>query len=474
MGTAGAPTDNKYNIVVVDDEDDIRNPLQNFLKHRDFKTESCKSGAALAAILSTGLRRDIIISDLNLRDGETHLDAIIVFLREQGRRAGFILMSGDAPNGSTQRPLGLPSDVAYEFLQKPFGLEVAGLAVSRMVAHIRDAAAAVLEEYQVLDEPDFTTPLDSFSDLAKLMNALPTDAQKVKSQEGQLEAVAALINDALTHLSATLRENAETFQTEWLRYFPANKRESLLALVQDNPATEFVLDCCWHDINGVLTKIQLSGAEWTLKDKKKIHAHLAPARCAFSRYNKTHNPKAFLHIQKITIKLLRAQYPHVHVEKGVDRHVEGPAGAVMSIFETFPSNGAKVAQGRPYMLDIDFEDKGDHTEALIFDDLPPFSEAQRARLFDGRLESTSGWGTGLHRLSHLLALMWGEDPSGVLPIDSYHFVDGKWLRKSPGKKVEVVAPCAINKICPQRPGGATKFFILRFRHTQKTMASNQV
>lgn len=477
---APVAADRQYQILVVDDEQEAREIIIIFLTlDVRFKIAgACGNAGEVKALLEQHPSLDIVLSDCRLFGEEEHLVWLASYLAEQERRSGLVAMSGIDPqcNWQGKRPSDLPPHVAYQFLQKAFNIRKLLAVIESMIAHIQARASGEpIEEPAPVEEPLFTTPIDSFADIPALMAALPTDPTKIAPQEGQFDSAAALLSKSFENLVQLVRGEAQPFQEEWDRCFPANKRESLLRLLTDDPAAEFVLDCCWHDINGLLTISYLTGRNWEEKERRKVQQHLAPAHCAFKAYYKTKTPTAFLVRQTIKVTTLREEYTHVDIPEWIDRRIKGPAGALMSIFQTFPSNAAKVSKGQPHMLDIAFQDKGDYTEAVVFDDLPHFTEAQLAKLFDDRLESVSGsgWGTGLQRLAHLLALMWGGDARGILPIESYHCIDGQWWCKVPDSPQALVEADVIEAVCPVRPANTTKFFVLRFRHLDESLTGGK-
>lgn len=473
---AAAPVapDRQYQVLVVDDDEQLGKVIIDFLKLdvRFSIAEVCRNADEVRTLLGKHPSLDIVLSDCKLFGEEEHLLWLARHLAQQEQRSGLVAMTGMDQQASWQgnRPSDLPPHVAYHFLQKPFRLRDLLAVIKSMIAHIQARTSGepppAEEPPAPPEEPLFTTPINSFADLPALMAALPEDPTKVAPQEGAFDSAAALLSKSFENLIQLVRGEAQPFQEEWDRCFPTKKRESLLRLLVDDPAAEFVLDCCWHDINGLLTVSYATGKNWEEKERKKIQKHLAPAHCAFKKYCTTRNFTAFLVRQTIKVNTLREEYTRVNFSEGTDRRIHAPAGALMSIFQTFPSNAAKVSRGAEHMLDITFQDKGDYTEAVVFDDLPHFTEVQLAKLFDERLESVSGsgWGTGLQRLAHLLALMWGEDTAGTLPIESYHCINGQWWRKVPNSAPALVEADVVNAVCPTRPTNTTKFFILRFKH----------
>jgi len=100
------------NVILVDDEEDFRNPVKTFLDSVGFNTRDASSISGLRRIRKT-FKPDIIILDINL-PGESGLSA----LREirNDKNIGIILVS--ARKGPADRVLGLSLGADY-YLEKP-------------------------------------------------------------------------------------------------------------------------------------------------------------------------------------------------------------------------------------------------------------------------------------------------------------------------------------------------------------------
>lgn len=103
-------------IVVVDDEEDIRDTLQEYLSQSGFKVTALEGGAALRALVEAEEPFDVAILDITM-PGEDGL-SLTRFLRER-TKAGIVMVT--ASGGTVDRIVGLEMG-ADDYLPKPVDL----------------------------------------------------------------------------------------------------------------------------------------------------------------------------------------------------------------------------------------------------------------------------------------------------------------------------------------------------------------
>ena len=104
------------NILVVDDESDVRELLKKFLTRRGYDVKTASDGRAALEAVRSG-KPDIVLLDIRLpeMDGLTVLEK----LREESNTVAIITMSGVADEDTARRSLELG---AADFVTKPFNL----------------------------------------------------------------------------------------------------------------------------------------------------------------------------------------------------------------------------------------------------------------------------------------------------------------------------------------------------------------
>ncbi|MEZ5065304.1 MAG: hybrid sensor histidine kinase/response regulator [bacterium] len=104
-------------ILVIDDEENIRSTLEEFLSMNGYEVDTAENGAQGLDLLGRNAY-DVVLSDLKMPgiDGI----AVIEWVRETNPGLPVLVMSGHATVESTIRALRLG---AYDYLLKPFGLD---------------------------------------------------------------------------------------------------------------------------------------------------------------------------------------------------------------------------------------------------------------------------------------------------------------------------------------------------------------
>ncbi len=130
-GTDSAVTDNAH-IVVVDDEQDIRDTLEEYLALHGYRVTGAEGGEALRGIVAAEARVDLVILDITM-PGEDGL-SLARFLRES-TDVGIIMLT--AAGGVVERIVGLEMG-ADDYLAKPVDLRE---LLARVKAVLRRAGA---------------------------------------------------------------------------------------------------------------------------------------------------------------------------------------------------------------------------------------------------------------------------------------------------------------------------------------------
>ena len=105
------------NVLIVDDESDVRELLSKFLARRGYDVDTVSDGAAAIEAIRDG-SPDIVLLDIRL----PKLDGLSVLERvrdESGDQVAIITMSGSADEDTARRSLELG---AADFITKPFNL----------------------------------------------------------------------------------------------------------------------------------------------------------------------------------------------------------------------------------------------------------------------------------------------------------------------------------------------------------------
>ena len=104
------------NVLIVDDESDVRELLSKFLRRRGYEVNTASDGAAAIEAIR-GNRPDIVLLDIRLPkiDGLSVLET----LSKEPDPVAVITMSGSADEDTARRSLELG---AADFITKPFNL----------------------------------------------------------------------------------------------------------------------------------------------------------------------------------------------------------------------------------------------------------------------------------------------------------------------------------------------------------------
>lgn len=134
-------------VVVVDDEEDVRDMLQDYLAQQGYRVSALAGGTALRRLVEEEENFDIAILDINM-PGEDGL-SLARFLRER-TSVGIIMLT--ASGGTVDRIIGLEMG-ADDYIAKPVDLRelLARIkAVLRRMAGKRSAGTPEAEERQVV------------------------------------------------------------------------------------------------------------------------------------------------------------------------------------------------------------------------------------------------------------------------------------------------------------------------------------
>jgi signal transduction histidine kinase/ActR/RegA family two-component response regulator len=113
---AQTPVSSSLSVLVVDDEEGIRNTVEDYLRLRGFEATSVESGeTAIAAVQGATTPFDVIILDMRM-PGLSGLETYFS-IRQLDQKVRFILVSGDLPGSDVQAVI-LKGTV--DFLPKPF------------------------------------------------------------------------------------------------------------------------------------------------------------------------------------------------------------------------------------------------------------------------------------------------------------------------------------------------------------------
>ena len=104
------------NVLIVDDESDVRELLSKFLRRRGYEVDTASDGASAIEAIRDG-HPDIVLLDIRLpkMDGLS----VLAHLREESDEVAIITMSGSADEDTARRSLELG---AADFITKPFNL----------------------------------------------------------------------------------------------------------------------------------------------------------------------------------------------------------------------------------------------------------------------------------------------------------------------------------------------------------------
>ena len=177
--------DRKIQIVVVDDEEDVRETLKDYLDDRGFEVTAVKDAAEMRRLVETGAPIDLAILDITM-PGEDGL-SLARYLRDETRIA---IVMATASGATTDRIVGLELG-ADDYLPKPVDPRELLARIKAIIRRRREAVAATPEEeprrivafgtcrldldsHKLFDEDDQEIPLKAMEfDLLKLFASRP-------------------------------------------------------------------------------------------------------------------------------------------------------------------------------------------------------------------------------------------------------------------------------------------------------------
>ena len=119
-------------MLIIDDEDEVRQVLQEFLEGRGYEVRAAESGAIALGILEP-FEPDVVLLDVSMPE----MDGVEVLKRivEARPTLPVIMVTANADIGVTSRLLALG---AADYIPKPFDLEYLDQAVSIQVTASQD------------------------------------------------------------------------------------------------------------------------------------------------------------------------------------------------------------------------------------------------------------------------------------------------------------------------------------------------
>jgi DNA-binding response OmpR family regulator len=121
-------TDATVLILLVEDDESLRNILARHLRSRGFRVEEAVSAEAATNALEAGLRPGLVLLDLNL-PGDTGWDLL---------RGGALIAAGSPPvvisSSTTVSPRRLAEFHVAGYLPKPYPMETLVATIDRLVA----------------------------------------------------------------------------------------------------------------------------------------------------------------------------------------------------------------------------------------------------------------------------------------------------------------------------------------------------
>jgi CheY-like chemotaxis protein len=119
-------------VLVIDDEDEVRQVLHEFLESRGYEVRAAESGAVALSILEP-FEPDVVLLDVSMPE----MDGVEVLKRivEARPTLPVIMVTANADIGVTSRLLALG---AADYIPKPFDLEYLDQAVSIQVTASQD------------------------------------------------------------------------------------------------------------------------------------------------------------------------------------------------------------------------------------------------------------------------------------------------------------------------------------------------
>jgi DNA-binding NtrC family response regulator len=121
-----------FDVLVADDEPDVRELLVEFFRHRGYGVASASDGrAAIAEIERTKSRFGLILTDLNM-PGADGL-AVLAHARRTNPSAAVVIITGYASLDSAIKAVRLG---AYDYLTKPFALGQLEILLKRVTDRV--------------------------------------------------------------------------------------------------------------------------------------------------------------------------------------------------------------------------------------------------------------------------------------------------------------------------------------------------
>ena len=128
-------TDRGASILLIEDDSDLRELLQTYLTAEGYRTTAVSDGAAaLAALVTAAVAPDVVVSDYDLPNGMTGLQAMAELCAQAGRAIPALIVTGDTST-TTLRKI---SDAGSLRLTKPVKL---GELIDQIEALLAKAAA---------------------------------------------------------------------------------------------------------------------------------------------------------------------------------------------------------------------------------------------------------------------------------------------------------------------------------------------
>lgn len=171
-------------ILIVDDDQEMRLLMRNYLEREGFTTDEAAHGSQMREAMRTGPVPDIVILDLGL-PGEDGL-SLVRFLRA-GTQVGILIVSGK--NDTLDRVIGLEVG-ADDYLPKPFDLRELLARVRSLMRRNRSAAG----QDEGLAEPNPLRTFDGWRlDLMQRRLTAP-DGREVRLSTGEFNLLMAFLD----------------------------------------------------------------------------------------------------------------------------------------------------------------------------------------------------------------------------------------------------------------------------------------
>jgi len=221
-------------VLVVDDDDNARNCLGQFLRDEGFLVDTAANGALALGVVSSSLP-DVVITDLNMpvmggvefceRLGELDPDLPVVLVTSFGDMESVVL--------------GMRAG-AYDYLTKPVQLEAVLASVLEAVERRAAKNSIRARRTPVPGVCEATTPLSTGDGASRLLGAAPDTVDQVLVRREQLSRVASelrTINERLVVNSIREQNNAEEAERQ---------RAQLAALLENLHEGVIIVDAHGH------------------------------------------------------------------------------------------------------------------------------------------------------------------------------------------------------------------------------------